>query len=117
MANGKAPIEHMNPRAADVASNLIAQVRQRLGEEFERFTGEDIDLIEQCAADAGVLYVAAGVAPGGAEAQLKLLREKAQIHAQLLNIASIESSRAASVFWDVFREIAGSLVAVAFAAL
>lgn len=115
MAKGKAPIEHMNPRAADVASNLIAQVRQRLGEEFESFTGEDIDLIEQCAADAGVLYVMAGAAPPSE--QPRLLREKAQIHAQLMNIASIEASRAAAVFWDVFRQIAGGLVAVAFAAL
>lgn len=110
-------LTHVNPRAADVGENIYRQLKARLGEAWEQLSGEDVELLQQCSADAGVLQVAALVAPQTPEAQDKLLREKVQIHAQLMNLSSVGALEASAAFWDVVKLIVQGGVAVAFAAI
>jgi hypothetical protein len=107
----------INPRAAEVGQNIFDQLKKRLGEAWDQVEGEDRLLIEQCAADAGVLAVAALAAPQTPAIQQRLLREKAQVHAQLMNLSCAEAQRVAHEFWEVVKAIASGLVAVVFAAL
>lgn len=100
-----------------VGENILDQLIDRLGETWNMLESADRKLIAACAADAGVLAIAAMTAPQTHEAQQRLLREKAQIHAQLMNIASAEALRVATEFWNVVKSVVQGAVAIVFAAV
>jgi hypothetical protein len=101
----------------DIELRVLAGVRERLGESWEMLDFADRELIIACAADAAELQVKAlGTAPTPDE-QLRLLREKAQIHAQLANLVAAGSVRVSSAFWDAVKAVVNGAVAIVFAAL
>jgi hypothetical protein len=101
----------------DVSLRILAGVRDRLGDAWDALDGADRERIILCAADAAELQLKALSLPQGSEEQLKLLREKAQIHAQLANLTAAGAVRVAAVFWDAVRGVVNGAVAIAFAAL
>ena len=101
----------------DVSLRILAGVRDRLGDAWDALEGADRERIILCAVDAAELQLRALALPQGSEEQLRLLREKAQIHAQLANLTAAGAIRVASVFWDAVRGVVNGAVAIAFAAL
>jgi hypothetical protein len=98
--------------------NIFNQVRVQLGDAWDDFTESDRDLVMKCSIDAAELQVRAlAIPPNNTAEQMRMLREKAQVHAQLLSLAAAESARVASIFWDVVKVVIGGAVAVVFAAL
>ena len=108
----------MSTRALhDITLRLLARVRDRLGSEWDALEPPDRELIAACCADAARLQLRALASPPTADAQLRLLRDKAQIHAQLSNLAAAGSARITHAFWDAVKGVVNGAVAVAFAAL
>ena len=108
----------MSTRAlTDITVRILAGVRERLSETWDSLDAADRELITACCADAARLQVRALASPQTPDAQLRLLRDKAQIHAQLSNIAAAGSSRITHAFWDAVKGVVNGAVAVAFAAL
>jgi hypothetical protein len=106
------------PTQDDIAMNILANVIRALGPVWERrLTDDDRALIRACCADAARLGVRALATPRNRDMQTQLLREKAQIHAQLSNCLAIGVGAVADAFWDGFRATVNGAVAVAFASL
>ena len=101
----------------DIAVRILTGVRERLSDAWDDLDEADRELIAACAADAAALQVRALAAPQTPDAQLRLLRDKAQIHAQLANLAAAGSVRLSSVFWDAVKAVVNGAVSIAFAAL
>ena len=101
----------------DIAVRVLANLRERLGDSWEELELPDRELIIACAADAAELQVRALGTPATADAQLALLREKAQIQAQLANLAAVGKVRISNAFWDAVKVVVNGGVAIAFAAL
>jgi hypothetical protein len=100
----------------DVTIRILTGVRDRLPD-WESLDPADRELIAACCADAARLQLRALAAPQTPDAQLRLLRDKAQIHAQLSNLAAAGAARVTSAFWDAVKGVVNGAVAVAFAAL
>ena len=100
----------------DITIRILSGIRERLPD-WESLDPADRELIAACCADAAKLQLAALAAPPTPDAQLRLLREKAQIHAQLTSLAAAGSARLAAAFWDSVKDVVNGAVAVAFAAL
>ena len=101
----------------DIAMRILTGVRERLDDDWDTLDPADRELIIACAADAAELQVRALAMPPGGEAQLRLLRDKAHIHAQLANLAAAGAARIAGAFWDAVKGVINGAVAVVFAAL
>jgi hypothetical protein len=102
----------------DIAMNILSNVIRALGPVWERrLTDEDRALIRECCADAAQLGMRALATPRNRDMQTQLLREKAQIHAQLCNCLALGIGGLADAFWDGFRATVNGAVAVAFASL
>jgi hypothetical protein len=101
----------------DVALRILTGVRDRLGDNWADLDPADRDRIIACCADAAELQLRALAVPQGADEQLRLLREKAQIQAQLANLTAAGAVRLSTVFWDAVRGVVNGTVAIAFAAL
>src|SRR4051812_17749081 len=102
----------------DVASNILANVIRALGPLWERrLTETERALVRACCADAANLGVRALATPRNRELQLVLLRERAQIHAQLANCVALGEGRLADAFWDAFASAVSGALAVALAAM
>jgi hypothetical protein len=107
----------MSARAThDITLRLLSTLRSRVAD-FDQLDPADRELIAACCADAARLQLAALAAPPTPDAQLRLLREKAQIQAQLSSLAAAGSARLAAAFWDSVKDVVNGAVAVAFAAL
>jgi hypothetical protein len=100
----------------DVTIRILTGVRDRLPD-WESLDPADRELIAACCADAARLQLRALAAPQTPDAQLRLLRDKAQIHAQLSNLAAAGAARVSGAFWDAVKGVVNGAVAVAFAAL
>ena len=100
----------------DITVRILTGVRDRIPD-WETIDPADRELIAACAADAARLQLRALAAPQTADAQLRLLRDKAQIHAQLSNLAAAGAVRVTTAFWDAVKTVVNGAVAVAFAAL
>jgi len=100
----------------EITVRILTGVRDRLPD-WESLDPADRELIAACAADAARLQLRALGAPQTPDAQLRLLREKAQIHAQLANLAAAGGIRISTAFWDAVKGVVNGAVAVAFAAL
>ena len=101
----------------DIAVRILAGVRERLGDAWDDLDPADRELIVACCADAAELQLRALASGHSPDEQLKLLRDKAQIHAQLANLAAAGSVRLSAAFWDSVKGVVNGAVAVAFAAL
>ena len=102
----------------DLTDSLFDNVRAALGPVWDdQLTPAERELIRACCADAAELEVRALAAPRTREAQLELLREKAQIQAQLANLAAAGATRVADAFWDAVRAAVNGAVTIAFAAV
>ena len=101
----------------DIAVRILTGVRERLGDSWDVLDEADRELIAGCAGDAAALQVRALAAPQTPDAQLRLLRDKAQIHAQLANLAAAGSVRLSSAFWESVKAVVNGAVSIAFAAL
>jgi hypothetical protein len=107
----------MPPRITDITIRILSSVRERLGDSWDALDPADRELITACCTDAAQLQLRALASPQTPEAQLKLLRDKAQIHAQLSNLAAAGAARVTTAFWDGVKNVVNGAVAVAFAAL
>ena len=101
----------------DIAMRILTGVRERLDDAWDDLDAADRDLIIACCADAAELQVRALSVPHSGDGQLKLLREKAQIQAQLANLAAAGKARVNAVFWDAVKGVVNGAVTIAFAAL
>ena len=101
----------------DITLRILKNLRRRLGESWTLIDPAQRELIAACCADAARLQLRALASPQTPDAQLRLLRDKAQIHAQLTSLAAAESLRLTNVFWDSVKEVVSGAVAIAFAAL
>src|SRR5688500_3418611 len=102
---------------SDLTDSLLDNIRAALGSAWdERLTPAERELVRACCADAAELEVRALAAPRTRDAQLELLREKAQIQAQLSNIAAAGTTRVTDAFWDAVRAAVNGAVTIAFAA-
>ena len=101
----------------DVSLRILTGVRDRIGDTWDSLEPADRERIIACCVDAAELQVRALAVPQGADEQLKLLREKAQIQAQLANLAAAGAVRLTTIFWDAVRSVVNGTVAIAFAAL
>ena len=101
----------------DIALRILTGVRERLADAWDDLDEADRALIIACCNDAALLQLRALAAGHGPDEQLALLRDKAQIHAQLSNLAAAGSVRISSAFWDAVKGVVNGAVAVAFAAL
>ena len=101
----------------DVSLRILTGVRDRLGDVWDSLEPSDRERIIACCVDAAELQVRALAVPQGADEQLRLLREKAQIQAQLANLAAAGAVRLTTIFWDAVRGVVNGAVAIAFAAL
>ncbi len=112
-------IDDRRPTALDgLSTSLLNSVRTSLGDLWEeKLSIAEQELIRGCCADAAELQIRALAALPTREAQLALLREKAQIHAQLMNCASLGAQRVADAFWGAVRGAVNGAVAIAFAAV
>ena len=107
----------MSARALhDITVRILAGVRDRLPD-WDSIDPNDRELIVACCADAARLQLHALAAPQTPDAQLRLLRDKAQIHAQLSNLVAAGAVRVTTAFWDAVKNVVNGAVAVAFAAL
>lgn len=100
----------------DITIRILTGVRDRLPD-WDSLDAADRELIVACCADAAALQVRALASPQTADAQLRLLRDKAHIHAQLSNLVAAGSARVSAAFWDAVKGVVNGAVAVAFAAL
>jgi len=100
----------------DVTIRILAGVRDRLPD-WDSLDEADRELIVDCCADAARLQLRALGAPQTPDAQLQLLRDKAQIHAQLANLAAAGAVRVSAAFWEAVKAVVNGAVAVAFAAM
>ena len=101
----------------DVSLRILTGVRDRLGDAWDALEPADRERIVACCVDAAELQLRALALPQHADEQLKLLREKAQIQAQLANLAAAGALRLTTIFWDAVRGVVNGAVAIAFAAL
>jgi hypothetical protein len=105
-------------RIDNIATEIYAQLKDRLGQAWaDRFTAADQQVVRLCCIDAAELQVRALATPRDRAAHLELLREKAQINAQLANIAACEASHLVDAFWEAVGIVVNSAAAVAFAVL
>jgi hypothetical protein len=108
----------MTTTTDDVASNILTNVVRALGPLWERRLSEpERALVRACCADAAQLGVRAMATPRNRELQLELLRERAQIHAQLANCVALGEGRLADAFWEAFATAVHGALAVALAAM
>ena len=109
----------MNAKRDDVALNILGNVIRALGPAWERrLTDADRALVRACCADAARLAARALATPRNPDLQADLLRERADIHAQLFGSAALgKTGDLADAFWDGFRATVNGAVAVAFAAI
>ena len=101
----------------DIAVRILSGVRERLRDCWDDLDDADRELIVACSNDAAALQVRALASPQTPDAQLELLREKAQIHAQLANLAAAGSVRLSAAFWDAVKAVVNGAVTIVFAAL
>ena len=101
----------------DITIRILTGVRERLADAWDSLDAADRELLTACCADAARLQVSALAAPQTADAQLRLLRDKAHIHAQLSNLTAAGAARITVAFWDAVKGVVNGAVAVAFAAL
>src|SRR5688500_3786304 len=101
----------------DIARRILTGVRERLSDSWHDLDEADRELIVACCADAAELQVRALAAGQSPDEQLALLRDEAQIHAQLANLAAAGSARLSAAFWDAVKGVVNGAVAVVFAAL
>ena len=104
--------------ADDVASNILGNVIRALGPMWERrLTEDERQMVRACAADAAQLGLRAMATPRNRELQLELLRERAQIHAQLANCLALGEGKLADAFWDALASAVHGALALALAAM
>ena len=101
----------------DIAVRILAGFRERLSDTWDELDPADRELIAACAKDAAALQLRALAAPHTADEQLALLRDKAQIHAQLANLAAAGSVRLSAAFWDAVKDVVNGAVTIAFAVM
>ena len=105
-------------RIDNIATEIYAQLKDRLGDAWlHRFSPADQQMVRLCCIDAAELQVRALAAPRARDAQLALLREKAQINAQLANIAACEATHLVAAFWEAVAIVVNGAAALAFATL
>jgi hypothetical protein len=102
-----------------IAKNLLDGIKRRLGDAWDnRLSDADRRLVEACVADAAELQLRAmALDPHDDTAHLALLKEKAEIKAQLLNIAAAEAVGILGAFENSMRWAVQQLVKLAFAAI
>ena len=102
----------------DVALNILGNVIRALGPVWERrLSDAERLMVRACCNDAARLGVRAMATPRNRELQLELLRERAQIHAQLENCLALGEGKLADAFWDAFASAVNGALAVALAAM
>src|SRR4051812_34135770 len=89
----------------DVSLRILSGVRDRLGDAWDELDGAVRDKIIVCCVDAAELQLRALASPQVPDEQLKLLREKAHIHAQLASLAAAGAVRMTTIFWDAVRGV------------
>ncbi len=104
----------MATTVTDVAQQILAQVKAQLGTAWaDSLLEADRQLLTAIAADAAQLQIdalALGLGdPSG------LLAEKAQINAQLANIASISAAEVNAAFWVSVQTVAAAALKIAVA--
>jgi hypothetical protein len=103
--------------AHDVSLRILSNLRERLGDHWDQIDPRERELIIACAKDAAELELRALAVPVDPAEQYHLLREKAQIHAQLASLTGVASVRLANAFWDAVRSMVNGAVMIAFAAM
>jgi hypothetical protein len=107
----------------DIGQQILSQVQAKLGTAWEdSLLQADRDLIAEIAQDAAQLQIDALSTPAlgtlaTSDAQVALLRDKAQINAQLANVASITAAEVSSAFWGAVTNVATAAVKIAVAAV
>jgi hypothetical protein len=102
----------------DVALNILGNVIRALGPLWERrLTEPERLMVRACCHDAARLGIRSMATPRNRELQLELLRERAQIHAQLANCLALGEGRLADAFWEAFASAVNGALAVALAAM
>src|SRR5690242_818520 len=95
-----------DPRLNALTERIFVGVKSNLGERWQEAWGPaERDLIRACCQDAAELQLLALAASPTPEAQAALLRAKAQINAQLCNIAAAGSAEVADALWSTVRLI------------
>ena len=109
----------MNARQNDVALNILGNVIRALGPAWERRLDDaDRALVRACCAEAARLAVRSLATPRNLELQSELLRERADIHARLVDSAVRgKPGDLADAFWEGFRATVNGAVTVAFSAI
>ena len=101
----------------DIAHNILSNVTRAMGPPWERRLGDaERELVRACCADAARLGLRALASPRTRDAQLQLLRARADIHARLCGALPLGAARVTDAFWEGFRSTVNGAVAVAFAA-
>ena len=102
----------------DVALNILGNVIRALGPLWERRLSESERLmVRACCNDAAQLGIRSMATPRHRELQLELLRERAQIHAQLANCLALGEGRLADASWEAFASAVNGALAVALTAM
>lgn len=105
-------------QTAAIADRIYQDLTHRLRQDWQqRLSTADRQLIHACCVDAAELEVRAMAAPLTRQSQQALLAEKAQINAQLANLAAAGMTEVASAFWDAVRLAVNTALAIAFAAV
>lgn len=105
-----------DPRLDALAERIFTGVKSNLGERWQdRWGPRERELIRACCQDAAELQLKSLAASPTPEAQAALLRSKAQINAQLCNIAAAGSSEVADALWSSVRLILSGALSVAIA--
>ena len=97
----------------DVAEQILKVLKDQLGGRWDALAGEVKDLATQCAFDAAALQVDALSGRDPAE----IATEKAQIDAQLANLAAGGEVNIAPAFWTAVQSVGGILLKVGLAAV
>jgi hypothetical protein len=99
-----------------LASHFESQLKEQLGGAWAAaLSPADADLLTACSQDAAELTLRAMTA--GPMDQKWLLREKAQINAQLMNLGAAAGIRASDAFWGIVRTALDGAVMLAIAAI
>jgi hypothetical protein len=106
----------MDSTVAAIARQIESQISARLKDVWDsRLTQADRELVSACCQDAAELQVRAMATPPDTDAQAQLLREKAQINAQLANLATLQAQQAVDALWEVVRIVTSGAMKVALA--
>src|SRR5688572_17554529 len=108
----------MQPTTHEIAMNILAELKRRLGE--ARYAGlgpDDRRLLRACCADAAELQVRALAAARTTDAHLALLRQRADVSGRLCDLSGAAGDDVPDAFWGAAKMVGNGGVAVAFASL